>query len=500
MRGLSPERVSSLEAVHAEGRFADLALQLRDLLGTRPSRNSRMPRALRVRLATLCRYAGLIDHAMAILYPIVRPAAKTARTPGTKSRATEKELIEYAECLIALQFDEKADELLEKLDPQHHPEVLRIRGGLRTARGQAEAAIPLLRAYSDATAKADPAFYLDARLHLAWALAACGDPAVEDVLAEIDFLAREKWNSTSEFASTDARRRALSTHFPSIRATLAFKKKEFAEAERHYTDAEKLLEEFHLPGVHWSRDRKIICRLYQLPVEQRSLAALDTARQEALSQRAWDHLRSLDTHEAILSRNHEKAAFVYFGSPSQDVRSEIREALGNTFALPTCFEYRIGTGRLPANPLRINLEHAQLLGRRRRALKEGGALHRLLLALFRDFYRPPTRARLFARVYPDRILQRPHFSSQQIHQLLERLKRALRECGIPLKINEKQGNILLSSPSCIVISIPRSSLENAPPTSVRDHGLHRLRQKAPRLGEAFSSREVARILGVSEAV
>lgn len=247
--------------------------------------------------------------------------------------------------------------------------------------------------------------------------------------------------------------------------------------------------------MNWSGDWREVARLYRLQASRRSRKRLNRARLEALAHRDGEHLRALDTQMAILFRDQGRAAFAWFGSPDGEVRSVLVKAL--SFQAPESFAYRpegVPPGRAEWI---IDLESATLTGHRESRIRAGGALHRLLVALCRDFYRPCSRQSLFARVYPGRIYE-PFSAPQQIHQLLERLKRQLQAAGISLRITDKRGQVSLHSEIAGVIRISRAIAEGLVIGSIEEHGLLELARQASLLGSGFSSKDAARALGISE--
>jgi hypothetical protein len=120
-------------------------------------------------------------------------------------------------------------------------------------------------------------------------------------------------------------------------------------------------------------------------------------------------------------------------------------------------------------------------------LKVGQVLHRLLVALGSDFYRPWRIAPLHFRVFPNEFFN-PTSSPHRVHEAIRRLREWFVEFGLPLVIEEEGGAYRLGGTRPCRLIIPKRDLVQRK-ISVT---LHRLKEQMG--DQAFSLREAADLL------
>src|SRR5206468_2581133 len=119
-------------------------------------------------------------------------------------------------------------------------------------------------------------------------------------------------------------------------------------------------------------------------------------------------VRDCDLHRSVATKDEKLLLHVYFGTPHPTFRERILAEYGGSVALPSRYLWK-KTGK---SSRILDLTDPEALG-----LKPGQLLHRALLLLCSDFYRPVRLAALHSRLFPDRYFH-PTATPNQIHQLL----------------------------------------------------------------------------------
>jgi hypothetical protein len=120
---------------------------------------------------------------------------------------------------------------------------------------------------------------------------------------------------------------------------------------------------------------------------------------------------------------------LYIGTPYVGYRKQLAREFQGKYKLPEQLIYQ--TSMEPKECL--DLETLELQSGWSPKFSVGQDLHLLLLALFRDLYRPVKMGEIFARVYPDEFFN-PFSSPDRVYQLIKRLRKDLKSSGIKISI------------------------------------------------------------------
>jgi tetratricopeptide (TPR) repeat protein len=179
-------------------------------------------------------------------------------------------------------------------------------------------------------------------------------------------------------------------------------------------------------------------------------------RDTAVSMGHWETVRDCDFYAAKMSGDFNSLIRLHFGTPFQPFRSKVRKALTEGTNLPKAF-YWSGqrTGSL-SDPLIFDLASGQSLDLRAKILP-GHVLHRLLIALCQDFYKPVPLLTIFSKLYPEEYFN--HVTSPaRVHQAIKRLREWMEDMSIPIEIVNSKGHYRLKFDGPVSIVLPESQL------------------------------------------
>jgi hypothetical protein len=166
---------------------------------------------------------------------------------------------------------------------------------------------------------------------------------------------------------------------------------------------------------------------------------------EARKVRDWETMRDCHFHLARITRKNHYFNWAYFGSPFESFRARVRKLDWRpeaSYLIPSDLQEKATD--LPKKILDLSQPSG---------LKPGSGIHRLLLGLHYDLFKPATIGQLFHYVYPDRYYD-PHSSSDCIYQLLTRARKWCRKEEIHLSIDETSRKYILEPGPDLGIRIP----------------------------------------------
>ena len=126
-------------------------------------------------------------------------------------------------------------------------------------------------------------------------------------------------------------------------------------------------------------------------------------------------------------------------------------------------------------------------------LSPGQELHRLLIVLSQDFYRPSPLLSIFTKLFPGAYFD-PHTFPNRVHHVIARFRQWTKTYSVPLGLHENAGNYRLNFRGSFSIRIPKSPLPLVP----KELGLIQLRRFLGTRGD-FTTPEAARVSGASVA-
>jgi hypothetical protein len=412
--------------------------------------------------------------ALRVLNPIVRPSARKQGNP------TGEEKAEYAASLTRAGAVSEALTILETIDPTAVPTALLYESFALVTQWRYTETIPLLERYLASKGLSDYQ-RLVGQVNLAAAMVA--ERRHEDARPMLDALAEE------------TRRLGLSLlHGNSLElsAQNAILAKRWRDAEAFLGRAEAALAKSGGLDELFVRKWRAVLSLLR-DGGAIAVAALEYVRGEALARRHWETTRECDLFLAIGCRDEKLALALYFGTPYPAYRARIQVELGGRLQLPETYEWDLADPRWgqPSVQHRKTTQIDLLVraGDKGNGFKAGQLLHRLLLFLSRDFYRPARVASIHAEVYPDEYFN-PVSSPTRVHQIVKRLKQSLERAAVPIAIVEDQGTYRLRATTPCRLLLPGIA-----PKSRADALLDRLKARAG--DREFSATEAAAWLSLS---
>lgn len=425
-----------------------------------------VPRLHAAKMANLALRSGALFWAIRLLNPIVR-----SNSAGVK--ATAEELAEYGFALNRIGAHLEAERVLREIE--HHP-IPRIQIYLAAIHANAwdyvaaKACFEKYLGFSELT----PYERRIGKLNLAGSLigAETDFEGAGAILGELrEELAREG-------------NKLLHGNALELSAQLALKRGDHGECARWIEEGRKIF-----PGID------SIFSLFFKKWENVSLVRrgagdpvrlMGEVRDEAIRLQHHETIREADFH--LFAATGDRALFdkLYFGTPWPRYRERLVE-LAPGYVVSSHYDHApLGTG---GSILDVDAFGARAGGHE---LKAGQLLHRALVALTRDLYRPSWVAAAFNALFPDEFYH-PESGPKRVHQAVFRLRNWFVEAGVPIEIEEKNGRYFLDfKQPCSIRLVPAE----LPAAEIAEEAS--LRKVAAAFGEsAFGSKDVARALDVS---
>jgi len=424
---------------------------------------SKVPRAYAARVGQLAWRAGLAPLGLRVLNPIVRPREKAPVI------ASHEEQAEYAACLLKVGAWDEAASLLKSLSPVNTPQVWLYLAFAAVARWDYAESIPFLEKYL-LDKRITPYQRMVGEVNLAAAF------VHERVFLKATPLLRQLLYRSSVQRSQLVLGRVLE-----LSAENFIEQKKYARAEPFLKRAQTVLADSKGIDLFFVRKfRAIIAFLEGDPSE------LKAFRKESLERRHWETVRDLDRVEALHERDSKLLTHLYFGTPFAAFRESLLRQAGE-WKPAEKYRWRLG-GKDSATVVQVaegKRADAQV------SLKPGQAVHRLLMILASDFYRPFRTATLCNQLYPGEHFH-PEHSATKLRQVFLRLRDWIREEKLGLVIDEENGNYRLVASQPVVLELSRNEQLGTKerPSLV----LEQIRERFP---QGFGAKEAADALGLS---
>lgn len=163
----------------------------------------------------------------------------------------------------------------------------------------------------------------------------------------------------------------------------------------------------------------------------------------------WETIRDLEYHRALITNDLELIKKLYFGTPYQLFRDKIlkdfdSESLGESYFW----------GDQNSN-LVIDLSTGNINDRL--AIESGSIVHKVLICLCRDFYRPTPVLNLFQSLYPGEFFDIDTSINRTV-QSIRRLRKFLNDSKIPIEIIEEKSEYQLKLTGSLCLTLPRQFL------------------------------------------
>jgi len=207
---------------------------------------------------------------------------------------------------------------------------------------------------------------------------------------------------------------------------------------------------------------------------------LKSVRADAIRLQHHETIRECDYYETLVTGDRDLFQRVYFGTPWE----KYRERLLKFGSAEETYDYCPNE----EGPFVLSLS-SETAKAGDQELKSGQILHRLLVALLSDFYRPMWVAAVFTHLFPDEFYH-PESGPKRVHQAIFRLRKWLEDSGVPLSIDESNGRYVLrwTKACCIRLTGEKSTLSNEDLLC---------RKLAANFKGEFGAQEAASFLGVS---
>jgi tetratricopeptide (TPR) repeat protein len=405
-----------------------------------------IPRSDIVTMANLARRVGMATWGLLLLRPILR-SEKPIHPPAN---VAEKAI--YAALLIKVGAVTEALALLKDHQEPNHPDVLLYSSYAYMERWEYGRVIDYLQkylkcaqvsAYQKAIAKVNLAAALVHEEH---------HPEALDLLIELRAeCQREKWS-------------LLQGNCLEISAQIAIKQNKWNMTESLLDEAEKLNAEAHRYQLFIEKWR-VIAKLIQNPKSSAVFAETEQLRAKAISMGAWETHRDLDLHLGMSREDQPLLVKLYFGTPYRSYRRQIEDFFrlrGWTFPNSLLWSFAESSPELSLGTTNETSPQECVLNIYEGAkngvalVKAGQNLHRLLILLSSDLYRPISIGYVFSQLYPKEFFN-PLTSPSRVFHNIKRLRNMFTENKIPIHIMFDKGHSSLKPTGPVGLLLQKNS-------------------------------------------
>lgn len=444
--GRSRLDLERLDGLVKRGEGITVVKELRELAGKGIHRSDALG------VASLARRVNQTSLALRILNPIVRPFGR--RKMG---EASPEERAEYAASLIKIGAVEESLGILKALDSKV-PEALLFHSFALVSVWNYAATIPILRQYISLASLGDYR-RLVGMVNLAAAYVHERDHQEAEPLLKV--LLRE---------TKQPGLKLLHSNSLQLLAQSAVWQADWQGAEKYLEKAEAVASQASDFDLFFIKKWKVILQVFQSKGESQALHNLRAFKQEACAKRHWETARDCDLIEAICTKNEPLIHHLYFGTPFARFRSRVLSSVGHPIRFPESYVWRLkGKGKVKVP---IDLSSGTIGGRPR--FKVGQLLHRAMIILCSDFYRPFRIGSLGNLLYPGEFFN-PISTPMKIHAVMKRVRETLSRANACLDVEENQGGYFMSASADVQIHL--SQLD--PLRQKQEYQLRRLREKCP---------------------
>ena len=366
------------------------------------------PREGRAKLAHLQIRSGLFTDAMTALHPVIHPKTQL------KVPVTGYEQAVYSLALAKIGSTDEALKLLEGLSDSVPEKSLHTAFALQGIWDYA-AAIPHLEKYLSRT---DVSEYEStvARVNLVACLigAGRGEDARPHLAESLAITKKENWT-------------LLNRNLQELSGQLLMGLSDYQEAKRELGRASALLDSqgsiFDFFIAKWNAfiDLKID------PASELARAGVRNIRSQAAGLRHYETVRECDRALAVAAHDKELYLKVYYGTPFLAYRRTLLLSASSWFQIPPDFVFGDKLGKIfdlkKATSLDGSLE-----------LKPGQTVHRCLMALASDLYKPLFLGHVHAKIFPDEYFN-PVSSVGRVANVVNRLRTWISEHELPLVLD-----------------------------------------------------------------
>lgn len=368
--------------------------------------------ALATNLAWRC---GLAPLGIRFLHPVIRTHGRLRDQPGSF-----EERLEYAACLVKLGRIKEANDLMLPIDSALFPKILLYRAFAHISEWNYPDAIGLIKSYL--VSETDEYFQSVGQVNLAESLI-----AMRQFLGA-EALLRQCMNRSKIQCNHLVYAKVLELYAQLSIATGQWKRADTFLAEAQLTFGNSPLKDMLFIGK-W----RAISQLWQHPDAPDTGALLKEVRALANKVNHWETLRDLDRHEAIVKKDENLMIHLFFGTPFETFRKELLIDFGQPLRTD-CYDWTLGEG---TSSLSFDLIQVAIRTSSRRDSRLSRTIHRALVSLCSDFYRPWQLARLHAELYPNEYYH-PVSSPIRVHAVIGRLRTWFKKQKFPVTIRSYQ--------------------------------------------------------------
>lgn len=419
---------------------------------------ARIPRELRLPLAQLARRTESVALGLKILRPVMPD-----ENSGAPGDASNEEFAEYGVLLQQVGSLSEAFRHLDRVAVEKVPKVLLYKSFCHFNQWEYPQAKPLLARYVGIGSLTDYERIIG-EINYASCLVATRDSAAEPLLKKL--IATAKNNGYGR----------LHGNALEMLSQLAIATGNWGEARQLLQTAERLLGKASATDIYYVQKWKCVLEA----LETGDCTSLLNFREEVFRLGHWESVREADFYLMKVRQDENLFHYLYAGTPFQEYRKKIMEAVGERWAPERIFE--LGDD----GPV---FDLSACAFEEREVLKPGQRPHSLLLALFSDFYRPCKTATLFSEVFAGQAFVIPS-SPSRIYQAVRTTRKLLTRAGIDLSIDEKNGSYRFSLAGSLRV---RFAVERGKDS--REEFLLRKLDVLFRDGE-FTARQARNVLGI----
>lgn len=398
-------------------------------------RAGKLPIAAVPELASLLRRSGDAFGATGLLY-------KTILTVPTPSETVWNQLqAEYGASLNAIGCNEQARRVLAKVKAESFPLAYLYRAFTHLSDWDYGGARPHLQ-------KGLQAFQPQAGNQVSyWQLVVKVNLLAADIFERDHVASEEGIKELLSFTERKPELKLLRSAVYELIAQHSIELKFYTRARDFLLKAASELREFDGISKLFVKKWIAIVDLFLNGPTESTVNALVKVRLEAQSRRHWETLRSLDLHQAIVTRHREGFLRVVFGTPFPSYRRRILSDFPGTLSLPPVVYLSLVRGQEPS--CYLDLASGTLTGREGQTgerstqsiLDPAGLETQILRILSADLYRPVTLSLLYNRLHPNANYQ-PGMG-EIVKSMIKTTQALLDEEKVPLKIVTSKGFVSL---------------------------------------------------------
>ena len=426
---------------------------------------AQIPRDGYAKVAELYRRAGMVENAVRLLSKVVRSDREM------DAPASALELGEYAIALVKLGAIVEGRTILHGLC-EKIPIANYYLGLTHFPEWNYSAAIPVLENFVQSSDN-DSYTALVASANLASAYVHCRSRDKAEAVITQGLLSARHRNL-----------RLLEANFLELSAQLALDRREYSKALSLLNSSVEILRASGLFDELFVNKWLALVAAYKSP-ESASEILIQT-RRRASELKHWETLRDLDHHQAFLMRDQKLYHHLFHGTPHQAYRIYLRGLFADLASPASIYDWNL----TDVNAAKVFDVRSAVFDGTATTIKEGQLLHKLLLELAGDFYKPARITSLAARLFEGQFFDLATMSNR-VHQLIVRLRKVFSSHGIPLEIEDTPSGYRLTSKQPMILRVGES---------VRDGSLAKIEKLRTSLPEApFSIKQAAQSLACSES-